>query len=222
MKTEQDVRTRNMSVGFLGKKRGMTHIFSVNGELIPVTVIEAGPCTVVQKKTEEKDGYNAIQLGFLEKKANRVTKPLTGHFKKHKSPPFYKLKEYKVTGEEIDNYESGKAILVQDILKSGDVIDVSSRSKGRGFAGVIKRWGFQGGPGSHGSMFNRRPGSIGASATPSRVMKGKKLPGRFGGKRVTVKNLQVVAIKPEENCLIVKGGVPGSVNDVVEINKVND
>ena len=209
-----------MSLGFLGKKLGMTQIFSENGELISVTVIEAGPCTVVQKKTEGNDGYNAIQLGFLEKKTNRVVKPLLGHYKKHKSQPFYNLKEFRVEGEEINSYESGKAILVQDVFKAGDVVNISSKSKGRGFAGVIKRWGFSGGPASHGSHFNRLPGSLGASATPSRVMKGKKLPGRFGGKRITVKNLEVVAIKPEENFLIVKGSVPGSLNSVIEVNKV--
>lgn len=209
-----------MSLGFLGKKLGMTQIFSENGELIPVTVIEAGPCTVVQKKTEKNDGYNAIQLGFLEKKVSRVVKPLLGHYKKHKTQPFYNLKEFRVEEEEISNYESGKAILVQDVFKAGDIVNVSSKSKGRGFAGVIKRWGFSGGPGSHGSHFNRQPGSLGASATPSRVMKGKKLPGRFGGKRITVKNLEIVVIKPEENFLIVKGSIPGSLNGVVEVNKV--
>jgi large subunit ribosomal protein L3 len=209
-----------MSLGFLGKKLGMTQIFSESGELIPVTVIEAGPCTVVQKKTEKNDGYNAIQLGFLEKKASRVVKPLLGHYKKHKSQPSYKLKEFRVGEEEVSNYESGKAILVQDVLKAGDIVNVSSKAKGHGFAGVMKRWGFAGGPASHGSHFNRRPGSLGASATPSRVMKGKKLPGRFGGKRITVKNLEVVAIKPEENFLIVKGSIPGSLNGVVEVNKV--
>ena len=209
-----------MSLGFLGKKLGMTQVFSENGELIPVTVIEAGPCTVVQKKTEKKDGYNAVQLGFLGKKVSRVTKPLMGHYKKHKSQPFYNLKEYRIEGEEINNYESGKEIYVQDILKVGDVVNISSKSKGRGFAGVIKRWGFAGGPSSHGSHFNRLPGSLGASATPSRVMKGKKLPGRFGGKRITVKNLEVVAVRPEDNFLIVKGSVPGSLNGVIEVNKV--
>lgn len=208
-----------MSLGFLGRKLGMTQIFLENGELIPVTVIEAGPCTVVQKKTEKKDGYNAVQLGFQGKKAGRATKPLIGHYKKHKSQPFYHLKEYRVEGDEVNSYESGKEIYVQDILKVGDIVNVSSKSKGRGFAGVMKRWGFHGGPGSHGSHFNRLPGSLGASATPSRVMKGKKLPGRFGGKRITVKNLEVIAVRPEENFLIVKGSIPGSLNGVVEVNK---
>lgn len=206
-----------MSEGILGKKLGMTQIFSEDGEIIPVTVIKAGPCRVVQKKTGQRDGYNALQLGFEEKKEQRVNKPLMGHFKRHNSPPFYFLREFKV--DNVEDYQPGQEITVTDIFKVGDIVDISGVTKGRGFAGVMKRWNFRGGPGSHGSMFNRAPGSIGASAYPSRVFKGTKLPGRYGAERVTVQNLKIVSIEQEEAIIMVKGAVPGPRNGVLEIRR---
>ncbi len=206
-----------MSEGILGKKLGMTQIFSEDGEIIPVTVIKAGPCRVVQKKTGAKDGYNALQLGFEEKKEQRVNKPLMGHFKRHNCPPFYFLREFRV--DNVEDYQPGQEIAVTDIFKVGDIVDISGVTKGRGFAGVMKRWNFRGGPGSHGSMFNRAPGSIGASAYPSRVFKGTKLPGHYGAERVTVQNLKIVSIEQEDAIIMVKGAVPGPRNGVLEIRK---
>lgn len=206
-----------MVEGILGKKIGMTQLFSDAGEIIPVTVIKAGPCRVVQKKIKEKDGYNAIQLGFEEKREERVNKPLRGHFKRHNSPCYYFLKEFKV--DDLENYQPGQEITLKEVFKVGDLVDVSGTTKGRGFAGVMKRWNFRGGPGSHGSMFNRAPGSIGASSDPSRVFKGHKLPGHYGVERVTVQNLEVIRIEPEEDILMVKGSVPGARNGLLEIRK---
>lgn len=206
-----------MVEGILGKKVGMTQFFSDTGEIIPVTVVKAGPCSVVQKKIKDKDGYDALQLGFEKKRDERVTKPLRGHFKTHNSPCYYFLKEFKV--DDIENYQSGQEITIKDVFKVGDFVDVSGITKGRGFTGVVKRWNFRGGPKSHGSMFNRAPGSIGASSDPSRVLKGRKLPGHFGGEGVTVQNLEVINIEPEENILVIKGPVPGARNGLLEIKK---
>jgi len=207
-----------MVLGLIGKKIGMTQIFSKDGETIPVTVIKAGPCTVIQKKSKDKDGYNALQLGFEEKKWSRVNKPLQGHFKKAGQRAFYHLKEFKV--DNIDKYQLGQEITLE-IFKVGGKVKVTGKSKGRGFAGVIKRWGFSGGPASHGSMFHRAPGSIGSSAFPSRVFKGKKLPGHYGNKTVTVRNLEIVDIKPEDNLLLLKGAVPGARNSIVIIQPIS-
>lgn len=207
----------NMLQGILGKKLGMTRIFSQEGKEIPVTVIKAGPCFVVQRKTREKEGYDAIQLGFIEKKAKRVNKPLAGHFKKANTPPFYHLREFK--GEDLEVYQPGQRIGCADIFKVGDFVDISAKTKGRGFAGVVKRWGFRGGAKSHGSMFNRAPGSIGSSSDPSRVLKGKRLPGHYGNERVTIQNLKVVDIRPEDDVILINGAIPGPVNGVVEIRK---
>ncbi len=201
--------------GMLGKKIGMTQIFSEEGEVIPVTVIKAGPCRVVQKKTEERDGYNALQLGFEEKKESRVNRPLLGHFRKHNSPPYYHLREFEV--DDIDAYQEGQEIKVGDVFKVGDLVDVTGITKGRGFAGVMKKHNFSGGPDSHGSMFNRAPGSIGAATFPARVFKGHGLPGHYGAERVTVQRLKVVRIDPEEGIIMVKGAVPGARNGVLEI-----
>jgi len=206
-----------MLQGILGKKLGMTRIFSQEGKEIPVTVIKAGPCFVVQRKTREKEGYDAIQLGFIEKKAKRVNKPLAGHFKKANTPPFYHLREFK--GEDLEVYQPGQRIGCADIFKVGDFVDISAKTKGRGFAGVVKRWGFRGGAKSHGSMFNRAPGSIGSSSDPSRVLKGKRLPGHYGNERVTIQNLKVVDIRPEDDVILINGAIPGPVNGVVEIRK---
>jgi large subunit ribosomal protein L3 len=184
--------------GILGKKIGMTQIFMEDGRLITVTVIEAGPVKVVQKKETEKDSYEAVQIGFDEiRKEKNVTKPMQGHFKKG-SVPYYRFL-----------YNQGDEITV-DIFSSGEKLSITGTSKGKGFQGAMKRHNFKGGPGSHGSMFNRAPGSVGQSASPSRVFKGKKLPGHMGMDRVTVKNVEIVDIKKEQNLMLVRGAVPGA------------
>ncbi|MDO9516177.1 MAG: 50S ribosomal protein L3 [Syntrophales bacterium] len=203
-----------MKKGLIGKKLGMTQIFWDDGSVIPVTAIEAGPCVVIQKKAGDVDGYDAIQLGFDRVKEKAVTKPLKGHFKRADKGSFRILREFRL--ESTDDYEVGSE-LKADIFKVGDYIDVVGTTRGRGFAGVVKRYGFKGGPGGHGSMFHRAPGSIGASAHPSRVFKGKKLPGHMGNNRQTVQNLMVVGIRPEQNLILVKGSVPSSKNGIVLI-----
>jgi len=197
-----------MVEGLIGKKIGMTQQFDDGGNAIPVTVIQVGPCAVIQKKTEAKDGYAAVQLGYVEKKSPRKpVKPTQGHFSKSGIPPTKILREFKY--DEASEIKEGDQYSVA-IFQAGEKIDIVGMSKGKGFAGVVKRWGFHGGKGSHGSMFHRAPGSIGCSADPSRVMKGKKLPGHMGHDRVTVKNLTVVETDQDNNLLIVKGAVPGA------------
>ena len=191
--------------GIIGKKLGMTQIFAEDGTLVPVTVIQAGPVRVVQKKNRERDGYDALQLGFEEiKKQKKVNKPMMGHFKRTSVPPYRILKEIKMEG-----FNEGDEIRV-DIFQKGEKVSVTGKSKGRGFQGVMKRHGFGGGPGSHGSMFNRAPGSIGQCSFPSRVFKNKRLPGHMGNTQVTIKNLEIVDIKTDQNLLLVKGAVPGA------------
>jgi len=190
----------------LGKKIGMRQIYEDNS-LIPVTVVEAGPCIVVQRKVKEKDGYNAVQLGFEEVKETRVNKPKLGHFRKAKVSPRRYLKEFRV--EDIGGLKVGDMIKV-GVFKEGDLVDVAGVSKGKGFAGVVKRYGFKGGPASHGAkQWHRRPGSIGASSDPSRVFKGKKMPGRMGSEKVTARNLKLVKIDEKLNLLLIKGSLPG-------------
>jgi large subunit ribosomal protein L3 len=202
-----------MSKGIIGKKIGMSQQFS-GGELIPVTVIQAGPCTVVQKKTPERDGYDAAQLAFEEeRKTGRITKAMDGHFKKSSIKPHRFLREFRTA-----EFEQGQVVTV-DIFKKGERVEVSGVTKGKGFAGVMKRHNFRGGPGGHGSMFNRAPGSIGASAYPSRVMPGKKLPGHMGVANVTVKNIEIVDVRPDQNLLFVRGAVPGGDNGLILIFK---
>lgn len=201
--------------GIMGKKLGMTRIYSEEGRSIPVTVIEAGPCVVLQKKTEDTDGYTSIQLGFGAKKEARMTKPEAGHAKAAGKGGFYHIKEFRVTDPE--NYEVGQEVMLGDLFKVGDLVDVSGNSKGRGFQGVIKRHGFKGGRATHGSMFHRRPGSIGCSAWPARVVKGKKMPGHMGTDLVTKKNMTIVDIRPEDNVLLLKGCVPGAKQGVLRI-----
>ncbi|WP_267926714.1 50S ribosomal protein L3 [Desulfolithobacter dissulfuricans] len=203
------------TMGILGRKIGMTRVYNEHGRSIPVTVIEAGPCTVLQKKTEDRDGYNAIQVGFLEKKESRINKPLSGHFKRSGGKGFYHIREFRVADPEA--FELGQNISVSEILKIGDTVHVTGRSKGRGFQGVMKRHGFSGGRATHGSMFHRAPGSIGCSAWPSRVIKGKKLPGHMGTNKVTMKNLTVVDIREDENVVLLKGAVPGAKNGLISI-----
>ena len=194
----------------------MSQLFTSDGEATPVTVIQAGPCTITQIKNVENDGYNALQLGFGIKKPQRVNKPLLGHLKKAGKGPFAVLREVKV--DDVTDFELGQEINA-DIFQVGELVHVVGKSKGKGFAGTIKRWNFSRGPMSHGGMNKRPPGSIGCSATPSRVVKGKKMPGQMGNQRVTVKGLQVVDVRPEENIILVRGAVPGGKNGVVLIRK---
>ncbi len=201
----------------LGKKIGMTNVFSAQGKLIPVTVVQAGPCVVTQVKTKETDGYNALQLGFDEKKVEKLNKPISGHLKKTTEKGFRVLREFRT--DDIEEVESG-ATFSTDMFTVGDKVNISGISKGRGFQGTIKRHGFSRGPETHGSRNHRKPGSIGNSAWPGKVFKGKKLPGHMGTDRNTVKNLTIVDIKHEENLLLVKGPVPGCKTGILEVRKV--
>ncbi|MBI5420334.1 MAG: 50S ribosomal protein L3 [Deltaproteobacteria bacterium] len=201
-----------MTTGILGKKLGMTQVFDAEGKVIPVTVIEVGPCTVVQRKTAQDDGYEAVQIGFGANKAHRVGRPLMGHFRKAGKGAFGALKEVRIAPDSA--LAAGQEIHV-DIFKEGDFVDVTGQSKGRGFTGSVKRWNFKGGRASHGSMFHRAPGSIGASAWPSRVIKNMKMAGHYGNERVTTLNLKVVGVSPEKNLLLVRGAVPGAKNSLV-------
>ena len=200
----------------IGKKLGMSQLFSADGEAMPVTVIQAGPCTVTQIKNVEKDGYNALQLSFGEKKPQGTAKPQLGHFKRCGKGPFDVIKEVKV--DNVADFELGQEISA-DIFQIGELVHVMGKSKGKGFAGTIKRWNFSRGPISHGGMNKRPPGSIGCSASPSRVIKGRKMPGQMGNRRVTVKGLKIVDVRPEENIILVKGAVPGGRNGVVLIKR---
>ena len=201
-----------MAKGLIGRKLGMTQVFVGGEELIPVTVVEAGPCTVVQKKTQATDGYDAIQLGFGEVKPHRVNQPELGHFKKSGAAPTRVLKEIRV--DDPDAYEVGQ-VLTAELFQPGDRVDVTGISRGKGFQGVMKRHGFGGGRASHGSMFHRKPGAIGAHEAPGRVFKGQKLPGQMGNHRVTVQNLQVVEVDLERNTILLRGAVPGGKNGAV-------
>ncbi len=195
-----------MSKVILGRKLAMTQIFDEN-VLIPITIVEAGPCVIVERKVKEKNGYNAIQLGFLEVKENRVNKPESGHFRKSGVNPQKYLREIRV--KDIGNLKIRDEVRV-DVFKEGDLVDVVGISKGKGFAGVVKRYGFKGGPASHGAGgWRRRPGSIGASADPSRVFKGKKMPGRMGAEKKTVRNLKIIKVDKKENLLLIRGSLPG-------------
>lgn len=204
-----------MFKGIIGRKIGMTQIFLSDGTVVPVTVIEAGPCVVVQKKTVETDGYNAVQLGFEKVlKAKKVNKPMSGHFKKHNIEPYKILKEFRV--KDTSNLEVGQEIRV-DIFEEGEIVDVQGKSIGKGFQGVIKRHGFGGGPASHGSDFHRAPGSIGMCEFPGETLKGKKMPGRMGNKTVTTQGLKIAKVLAEKNVLLIKGAVPGHKNGIVFI-----
>jgi large subunit ribosomal protein L3 len=206
-----------MHKGLLGRKFGMSSLFSPEGKLVPVTVLQVGPCVVTQIKTRATDGYDALQVGFLEKKPSRVNKPLQGHFRKSGGQGYTALTEIAV--DDPSEYSLGQTLTADVVFQVGDLVDVSGFSKGRGFTGVIKRWGFHGGKATHGSMFHRAPGSMGASATPSKIIKGRKLPGHHGHQRVTVRNLEVVDIRPEQDLMIVKGAVPGGKNGLLEVQK---
>ncbi len=221
-----------MCKGLIGKKLGMTGLFLPDGSQVPVTVLEVGPCIVTQVKTKAIDGYDALQLGFDAKssgkaesgkkksgepKRPRVSKPMAGHLKKSGDGSYYILREFGV--DDPDQYEPGKD-LTTELFSIGEHVDVAGISKGRGFAGVMKRHGFHGGRETHGGMCHRRPGSIGCSATPSKVVKGKKLPGQYGNARATVRNLEIVDIRPEQNLVLVKGAIPGARSGYVEIKKL--
>ena len=197
-----------MSPGILGKKIGMTQMFRADGQVVPVPLLKAGPCTVVQRKTPATDGYDAVQLGLNEfVKPQRINKPLTGHLKKAGAEGAKFLREFRLRGGEGD-LKAGDKVLVSD-FKPNEKVDVIGVSKGRGFAGVVKRHHFRGGEGSHGSMFHRAPGSVGASSFPSRVVPGMRMGGHMGDAQVTVRNLEIVEIDTEDNVIVVKGAVPG-------------
>jgi len=205
--------------GILGKKVGMTQIFDDDGRVVPVTVIEVGPCVVVQRKSVDSDGYEAVQIGLVERRPRRnAPKAITGHFSAAGVPPTRFTAEVPVDAG--DESKPGDSILV-DIFSADEKVHVVGRSKGRGFQGVIKRHGFKGGKATHGSMHHRAPGSIGRSASPSRVFPGQGMPGQMGNKRVTVKNAQVVKVDADRNLLFLKGGVPGSRNSYIRIVKVS-
>jgi large subunit ribosomal protein L3 len=204
--------------GIIGRKLGMTQIFAENGNVSVVTLVEAGPCAVIQVKTVERDGYAAVKLGFQEiLKLKRVNKPMKGMFDKVSQKPHKVLKEFRL-GVADGAMKVGDVVTVAGFVP-GDLVKVSGISKGKGFQGVMKRHNYRGGPGSHGSMFNRAPGSIGASSFPSRVWKNTGLPGHMGAVRVTVSKLKIIDVKPEQNLLIIKGAIPGPNGNIVEITK---
>lgn len=207
-----------MALGLIGKKLGMSQIFDEHGNVIPVTVIKAGPCYVVQKKSAEKEGYNAVQIGFDEViKVQRVNKPETGHFKKADLTPTKVLKEFRVAPEDLDANDVGSIHSV-DIFEPGDFVDITGTSKGKGYAGVMKRHGFGGAPATHGSHEAfRHGGSIGQNMTPGRTMKGKKMPGHMGSKKVTVQSLKIVDVRSDVNLLLIEGAIPGPAKGYVVI-----
>lgn len=208
-----------MSIGLLGKKVGMTQLFNESGVAVSVTIIEAGPCPVVQQRTISTNGYEAIQIGYqAERKAKKVTKPLKGHFDKAKVAPQKYLREFRLEPLEISKYAVGQMLTV-GLFEPGEKVRVAGVTKGKGFQGGVKRWGYRGGPATHGSMFHRAPGSIGASSFPSRVFRGHHMPGRMGADMMTVKGLKVVKVIPEQNLLLVSGAVPGPAGGLVTICK---
>ena len=203
-----------MNKGLIGRKIGMTQIFDESGKVIPVTVIEAGPCVVAQVKTIENDGYQAIQLGFGEVKEKKLTKPAKGHFTKVNVTPKKHLREFRL--DSVEGLTVGQE-LKADVFAAGDKLDIQGTSKGKGFQGVIKRHGQHRGPMGHGSMYHRRPGSMGPTSTPGRVFKGKKLPGHMGRVTVTIQNLDVVRVDMDKNVILVKGSVPGAKGAILKI-----
>jgi large subunit ribosomal protein L3 len=206
--------------GLIGKKVGMTQFYNADGNVIPVTVIQTGPCVVVQKKEKDRDGYTALQVGFGSTKSQRMNKPLQGHMAKAGKGGFAVLKEFRL--DDVSQYEIGQEIKVADLFKAGDLIDVSGTSKGHGFSGVIKRWSFGGFPGSHGTHeYFRHGGSIGNRSFPGRVRKGKKMAGHWGNERVSVQNLEVVEVRSEQNLMLVRGAVPGAKQGVVVVRRAS-
>jgi len=207
-----------MIKAIVGRKLQMSQIFAEDGTAVPITLIQAGPCTVTQVKTPERDGYSALQIGFGSRKPKNVNKPMKGHLDKVGKGYFEVLREIRM--ENASDHEVGED-LAADVFEIGERIDVIGTTKGKGYAGTIKRWGFQRGPSGHGSKNIREPGSTGNATFPGRVIKGKKMPGQKGNKRITVMNLRIIDVRPEENLLIVKGAVPGSQNGIVLIRKTN-
>jgi large subunit ribosomal protein L3 len=206
--------------GLIGKKLGMTSVFTDDGASVPCTLIEAGPCYITAVKTKENDGYSAVQLGFEERKEKRLAKPQVKNFKKKNLPVLRFLKEVR-DYENIEDLKVGD-VLKADLFKEGDTVKVTAKSKGKGFQGVVRRHGFGGGSSTHGQSDRQRaPGSIGASSYPSRVFKGQRMAGRMGGDQITVRNLKIIKIIPESNLLLVKGAIPGAISGLVEIYKVN-
>jgi large subunit ribosomal protein L3 len=204
--------------GLIGKKIGMTQFYNAEGNTVPVTVIETGPCVVVQKKETAKDGYNALQVGFGTTKSQRLNKPLQGHMGKAGKGAFAVLREFR--SDEVGQYQVGQEIKVADLFKPGDLIDVAGTSKGHGFSGVIKRWSFAGFPGSHGTHeYFRHGGSIGNRSYPGRVRKGKKMAGHWGNENISIQNLEVIDVRADENLLLVKGAVPGAKQGVVILRR---
>jgi len=199
--------------GILGRKLGMTQVFDEAGRAIPVTVIEAGPCVVVRKKTKQSDGYDAIQVGFGEIKEKKLSKPLRGYFEKHKAQPRRHLKELRVA--DVDKFQVGQELRA-DIFASGEIVDVTGTSRGLGYAGTVRRHGFGRGPMTHGSKYHRRVGSL-QSRAAARVFKGRRMPGRLGGERVTTKNVRVIKVDPEKNLILIGGSVPGVTGALVTI-----
>ena len=205
-------------IGLIGKKLGMSQVFGADGSLVPVTVIETGPCTVVQKKTVQRDGYTALQLGFGARKPQRANKPLLGHCKAAGTGPFRVLREFRVA--EVDNYEVGGELTLAQIFQAGEKVDVIGYTKGRGYAGVIKRHGMSGFPGSHGTHeYFRHGGSIGNRSFPGRIFKGKRMAGQYGNDRMTALHLRVVEVRPDSNLLLVRGAVPGARGGIVLVRK---
>lgn len=202
-------------MGILGKKIGMTRIYSEMGKATPVTVVEAGPCKILQVKSPDADGYSAVQVGFVEKNVSRVNKPMRGHLEKSGTDAFSFIKEFRVL--DASQYEIGQIVTIDSLFNVGDIVDVQGTSKGHGFQGVMKRHGFGGGRASHGSHHHRAPGSIGSSAWPSRVVKGKKMPGRMGNDTVICKNVIIIDVRPGENLLLLKGPVPGAKQGLLKI-----
>jgi large subunit ribosomal protein L3 len=206
-------------IGLIGKKLGMSQIFTQDGTLVPVTIIQTGPCAIVQKKTQSRDGYTALQLGFGNKKPQRATKPLVGHCKAAGKGPFSVLREFRIE-DDVDSFEVGGELTVAQVFRSGEIVDVIGRTKGRGYAGVIKRHGMGGFPGSHGTHeYFRHGGSIGNRSYPGRIFKGKRMAGHYGNERMTALHLRIVDVKPEENLLFIHGAVPGARGGIVLIRK---
>ena len=203
-----------MEKAILGRKIGMTQLFDAEGKMVPVTVVEAGPCTVIQKKTTETDGYTAVQVGFVDKKEKKVSKPIKGHFDKAKVSYKRYLRELKL--DNANDLNVGDT-LKADVFAEGDKVDVTGTSKGKGFQGTVKRWGTHRGPMAHGSGYHRGPGSMGANSSPSRVFKGKRLPGHMGVEKVTIQNLDVVKVDADKNILLIRGAIPGPKGGMVVV-----
>src|SRR3989442_6226459 len=203
-------------IGLIGKKVGMSKVFAADGTRVPVTVIQVGPCTVVQKKTVQRDGYTALQLGFGVRKPQRATKPLLGHCKAAGAGPFIVLREFLIA--DVDPYEIGSELTAAQVFQAGELVDVVGQTKGRGYTGVIKRHGMSGFPGSHGTHeYFRHGGSIGNRSYPGRIFKGKRMAGQYGNERVTTQSLEVIAVRPDEHILLVRGCVPGARHGVVVV-----